>query len=99
MQLVCFGRLLNSTACPVPQVAVPLPDIRGRTEILEYYLHDKPVSPAVDKDLLARQTQGEAPVQPPTLGCMAACRLGGASRGALSGASSGLDLHAGAVSF
>lgn len=40
------------------QVAVPLPDIKGRQDILEYYLHDKPVSPDVDRDLLARQTQG-----------------------------------------
>lgn len=41
------------------QVAVPLPDIRGRTQVLEYYLGDKPVDTAVDRDLLARQTQGE----------------------------------------
>jgi hypothetical protein len=41
-----------------PQVAVPLPDIRGRTEILEYYLGSKPVAKEVDRDLLARQTQG-----------------------------------------
>jgi len=40
------------------QVAVPLPDIKGRMELLEFYLHDKPISPDVDRDLLARQTQG-----------------------------------------
>eukprot|EP00197_Chlamydomonas_leiostraca_P003648 CAMPEP_0202861408 /NCGR_PEP_ID=MMETSP1391-20130828/2816_1 /ASSEMBLY_ACC=CAM_ASM_000867 /TAXON_ID=1034604 /ORGANISM="Chlamydomonas leiostraca, Strain SAG 11-49" /LENGTH=821 /DNA_ID=CAMNT_0049540795 /DNA_START=584 /DNA_END=3045 /DNA_ORIENTATION=+ len=40
------------------QVAVPLPDIKGRTDILDYYLADKPVAPGVDRDLLARQTQG-----------------------------------------
>ncbi|GAX77639.1 hypothetical protein CEUSTIGMA_g5082.t1 [Chlamydomonas eustigma] len=40
------------------QVAVPLPDIKGRADILEYYLLDKPVSSDVDAELLARQTQG-----------------------------------------
>lgn len=40
------------------QVAVPLPDLRGREELFDYYLSDKPVAPDVDKDLLARQTQG-----------------------------------------
>ncbi|GIL57192.1 hypothetical protein Vafri_12491, partial [Volvox africanus] len=40
------------------QVAVPLPDIKGRRDILEYYLSDKPLGPDVDRELLARQTQG-----------------------------------------
>lgn len=40
------------------QVAVPLPDIKGRTDILEYYLADKPVSPLLDRDLIARLTGG-----------------------------------------
>eukprot|EP00967_Tisochrysis_lutea_P013854 scaffold15528_cov20-Tisochrysis_lutea.AAC.3 len=40
------------------QVAVPLPDIKGRTELIEYYLHDKPFAADVDRDVLARQTQG-----------------------------------------
>ena len=40
------------------QVAVPLPDIKGRTDLVDFYLHDKPVTPDVDRDLLARQTQG-----------------------------------------
>eukprot|EP00775_Hariotina_reticulata_P001558 gene1558-1898_t len=40
------------------QVAVPLPDVKGRAEILEYYLKDKPVAPGLDQGLLARQTSG-----------------------------------------
>ncbi|GIM07357.1 hypothetical protein Vretimale_11524, partial [Volvox reticuliferus] len=40
------------------QVAVPLPDIKGRRDILEYYLSDKPLGPDVDRELMARQTQG-----------------------------------------
>eukprot|EP00882_Tetradesmus_deserticola_P011814 GHRQ01012505.1.p1 GENE.GHRQ01012505.1~~GHRQ01012505.1.p1 ORF type:complete len:329 (+),score=195.39 GHRQ01012505.1:773-1759(+) len=40
------------------QVAVPLPDVKGRAEILEYYLSDKPVAPGLDQALLARQTSG-----------------------------------------
>jgi ATP-dependent 26S proteasome regulatory subunit len=40
------------------QVAVPLPDVKGRAEILEYYLSDKPVAAGLDQLLLARQTSG-----------------------------------------
>ncbi|KAJ9524515.1 hypothetical protein QJQ45_019587, partial [Haematococcus lacustris] len=40
------------------QVAVPLPDIQGRIDILDYYLGSKPVAGEVDRDLIARQTQG-----------------------------------------
>ncbi|KAF6252523.1 hypothetical protein COO60DRAFT_1471478 [Scenedesmus sp. NREL 46B-D3] len=40
------------------QVAVPLPDVKGRAEILEYYLSDKPVAAGLDQTLLARQTSG-----------------------------------------
>ncbi|GLC41713.1 hypothetical protein PLESTB_000685100 [Pleodorina starrii] len=40
------------------QVAVPLPDIKGRRDILEYYMSDKPLGTDVDRELLARQTQG-----------------------------------------
>ncbi|KAK9837152.1 hypothetical protein WJX81_006501 [Elliptochloris bilobata] len=39
-------------------VAVPLPDIRGRHEILMHYLKDKPGGLALDAALLARQTPG-----------------------------------------
>lgn len=39
-------------------VAVPLPDVRGRAEILDYYLSSKPVSPDVDVMRLARATPG-----------------------------------------
>ena len=38
---------------------VPLPDVRGRAEILTHYLADKPVAPDVDVMLLARATPGE----------------------------------------
>lgn len=37
---------------------MPLPDVKGRAEILEYYLKDKPVAPGLDQGLLARQTSG-----------------------------------------
>lgn len=39
-------------------VAVPLPDVRGRAEILRYYMQGKPFAADVDADLLARQTSG-----------------------------------------
>ncbi|EIE22910.1 ATP-dependent metallopeptidase Hfl [Coccomyxa subellipsoidea C-169] len=39
-------------------VAVPLPDVRGRLEILDYYLQDKPLSEDVDSASLARRTAG-----------------------------------------
>ncbi|KAK9917669.1 hypothetical protein WJX75_007015 [Coccomyxa subellipsoidea] len=39
-------------------VAVPLPDVRGRLEILDYYLKDKPLSEDVDAASLARRTAG-----------------------------------------
>lgn len=41
------------------QVAVPLPDIKGRSELIDHYLQDKPFAADVDRDILARQTQGE----------------------------------------
>lgn len=31
------------------QVAVPLPDVKGRADILGHYLKDKPVAPGLDK--------------------------------------------------
>lgn len=40
------------------QVAVALPDVKGRKDILDLYLGDKPLAPDVDRDLLSRQTQG-----------------------------------------
>jgi len=39
-------------------VAVPLPDVRGREEVLAHYLAGKPVAPGVDARALARQTPG-----------------------------------------
>lgn len=39
-------------------VAVNLPDINGRREIVEHYLKDKPVSEDVEADKIARQTPG-----------------------------------------
>ena len=38
-------------------IHVPLPDVRGRREILEYYLKNKPMSSDVDVDKLAHQTR------------------------------------------
>jgi len=38
-------------------IHVPLPDVRGRCEILEYYLRDKPISADVDIEKLAQQTR------------------------------------------
>lgn len=54
----------NTDACSytlslTSQVAVALPDIAGRRDILNYYLEGKPVAADVDRELLARQTQGE----------------------------------------
>ena len=39
-------------------VAVSLPDVAGRREILELYLEGKPLAPDVDVDLMARCTPG-----------------------------------------
>jgi len=56
-------------------VAVPLPDVRGRAEILDYYLSSKPVAPEVDVMRLARATPGKSttparfPPSPLWLGC------------------------------
>lgn len=40
------------------QVAVALPDVRGRQQIVELYLKGKPVAPDVDAQLIARRTPG-----------------------------------------
>jgi ATP-dependent metalloprotease len=40
-------------------VNVPLPDIKGRRQILEMYLQKVPADADVDLDLLARGTPGE----------------------------------------
>lgn len=40
------------------RVAVPMPDVRGRLEILEHYLKDKPRDSTVNAAVLARQTPG-----------------------------------------
>ncbi|CAD7694727.1 unnamed protein product [Ostreobium quekettii] len=39
-------------------VTVPLPDVRGREEILQFYLNNKPVAPDVNVAQLAQQTRG-----------------------------------------
>lgn len=44
---------------------VPLPDVRGRAEILTMYLKDKPVAPDVDVMRLARATPGTHPERGP----------------------------------
>lgn len=40
------------------QVVVELPDVRGRKEILDYYLEGKPVAADVDAEVVARRTPG-----------------------------------------
>ena len=40
------------------QVTVDVPDVRGREEILQVHVHDKPVSADVDLKVLARRTPG-----------------------------------------
>jgi ATP-dependent metalloprotease len=39
-------------------IHVPLPDVKGRQDILTYYLKKIKFAPNVDKDLLARRTTG-----------------------------------------
>jgi ATP-dependent metalloprotease len=40
------------------QIVVPSPDVRGRQEILELYLQDKPIADNVDIKQIARGTPG-----------------------------------------
>lgn len=40
------------------QIVVPNPDVRGRQEILELYLQDKPIADDVDVKAIARGTPG-----------------------------------------
>src|SRR5690606_41820751 len=40
------------------QVVVPLPDIRGREQILKVHMRKVPISPDVDPQVLARGTPG-----------------------------------------
>lgn len=40
------------------QIVVPNPDVRGRQEILELYLQDKPLADDVDVKAIARGTPG-----------------------------------------
>lgn len=40
------------------QIVVPNPDVRGRQEILELYLQDKPMAEDVDVKAIARGTSG-----------------------------------------
>ena len=42
------------------QVAVPLPDVRGRQEILELYLKGKPLAQDVSAVTMARRTPGKS---------------------------------------
>lgn len=39
-------------------VTVPLPDVRGRKQIIDLYLEDKPISEEIDSTILARGTTG-----------------------------------------
>lgn len=59
-------KISNATLCLHEQRVwcrgqVPLPDVRGRAEILEMYLKDKPVKADVDIMRLARATPGAPP--------------------------------------
>ncbi len=40
------------------QIVVPNPDVKGRQEILELYLQDKPLADDVDSKAIARGTPG-----------------------------------------
>ena len=40
------------------KINVPLPDVEGRRQILDVHAKDKPLSPAIDLDALARKTYG-----------------------------------------
>lgn len=42
----------------IMQIVVPNPDVRGRQEILELYLQDKPLGDDVDVKAIARGTPG-----------------------------------------
>jgi hypothetical protein len=59
---------------------VPLPDIRGRQQILELYTKKTPIDADVDLEMLARGTPGEGPtgadnvVAP--LSCLPWCVIG-----------------------
>ena len=43
---------------PSLQIVVPNPDVKGRQEILELYLQDKPLAEDIDVKALARGTPG-----------------------------------------
>lgn len=42
----------------IKQIVVPNPDVRGRQEILELYLQDKPLGDDIDVKAIARGTPG-----------------------------------------
>jgi cell division protease FtsH len=55
------GRARSGAAAPGRfdrQVVVPLPDIRGREQILKVHMRKVPMAPDVDADILARGTPG-----------------------------------------
>ncbi|XP_028123618.1 uncharacterized protein LOC114320754 [Camellia sinensis] len=49
---------LRSICYQSKQIVVPNPDVRGRQEILELYLQDKPLAGNVDVKAIARGTPG-----------------------------------------
>jgi cell division protease FtsH len=48
------------------QVVVPLPDIRGREQILQVHMRKVPISPDVKPDIIARGTPGFSGADLPT---------------------------------
>ena len=62
------------------QIVVAAPDVAGRRAILDVHTHDKPLSPAVDLDVIARQTSGLAGAELANLVNEAAIRAARAGR-------------------
>lgn len=62
----------------VLQVVVELPDVKGRKEILDYYLAGKPLAPDVDSELVARRTPGQPRSVHSTCSMQSTCSMTGA---------------------
>lgn len=57
-ELQALSSFLIRVVCFCDQVVVTNPDVRGRQEILDLYLQDKPLGDDVDVRMLARGTPG-----------------------------------------
>jgi hypothetical protein len=57
-KLQALSSFLIRVVCFCDQVVVTNPDVRGRQEILDLYLQDKPLGDDVDVRMLARGTPG-----------------------------------------